>query len=48
MLYSHQGIYMDGMMYLGVWNRVGRAGSQVLSANVLVWGGGEVVTYLHP
>ena len=40
---------MDGRMYLGVGNEVGRAGSQGLGlgANAPVWGGGEVVTYLH-
>jgi hypothetical protein len=39
---------MDARMYLGVGNEVGRAGSQGLGANAHVWGGGEVVTYLHP
>jgi hypothetical protein len=38
---------MDGGMYVGVGNKVGRAGSEELCVNAPVGGRGEVVTYLH-
>jgi hypothetical protein len=38
---------MDRWMYVEVGSDVGRAGDKGLIVNAPVWGGGEVVTYLH-
>jgi hypothetical protein len=35
-------------LHVEVWIDVVRAGDKVLSVSTPVWGGGEVVTYLHP
>ena len=42
-------MYRNGRgMYVQVRIEVGRAGHKVLSVSAPVWGGGGVVTYLHP
>jgi hypothetical protein len=38
---------MGTSMYSGVGNEIGRTGEHGLGVRAAIWGGGEIITYLH-